>query len=125
MLRGRFGNTTTAPYLEAYVSVPRLGHKGYVSFLVDTGADGTVLMPADTKKLGINSGSLRNPTASQGVGGVARGYSEQIILGFSDGRYVYSYLLDIESLGDRNCRLRRITNAFHHCLEETFLITGE
>ena len=96
MLRGRFGNTTTAPYLEAYVSFPRLGHRGYVSFLVDTGADGTVLMPTDSKKLGVNFRSLRNPISSQGVGGISVGFNEQTVLGFSNGRYVYSYLLDIE-----------------------------
>ncbi len=67
-----------------------------MSFLVDTGADTTLLMPADSRKLGVNFGTLRNPTVSQGVGGLARGFTEQTVLGFSDGRYVYSYLLDLE-----------------------------
>jgi Aspartyl protease len=69
MLEGRFGNTTTAPYLEGHIFFPRLGLRGLVSFLVDTGADGTVLMPADSKKLNVNFRSLRNPNSSQGVGG--------------------------------------------------------
>jgi len=50
MLRGRFGNTTTTPFIEASVYFPRLGLWGYVSFLADTGASGTVLMPMDSKK---------------------------------------------------------------------------
>jgi hypothetical protein len=68
MLEGRLGNTSGAPYIEARVSFPRLKRRGLVSFLVDTGADGTVLMPADSKKLGIDFKSLKNPTTSQGIG---------------------------------------------------------
>ena len=96
MLEGRFGNTSGAPYLEARVSFPRLSLRGLVSFLVDTGADGTVFMPADSKKLGINFGTLRNPTTSEGIGGAAKGFTEQVVLSFSDRRFVYSYLLNIE-----------------------------
>jgi hypothetical protein len=96
MLRGRFGNTTGAPYLEGHVSFPRFGARGLVSFLIDTGADGTVMMPADTKKLGVNFGSLRNPTTSEGIGGAANGFNEQAVLSFSDNHYVYAYLITIE-----------------------------
>ena len=96
MLQGRFGNTTGAPYLECRISFPRLGIRGLVSFLVDTGADASVLMPADTKKLGIDFRSLRNPTTSQGIGGLAQGFNETVVMSFSDRRYIYSYLLQIE-----------------------------
>jgi hypothetical protein len=96
MLEGRFGNTSGAPYLEARVSIPRLSLRGLVSFLVDTGADGTVFMPADSRKLGINFGSLRNPVTSEGIGGAAKGFNEQVVLSFSDRRFIYSYLLNIE-----------------------------
>ena len=96
MLHGRFGNTTGSPYLEAHVYIPRLNLRGLVSFLVDTGADGTLLMPADSKKLGVKSRALRNPTMSDGIGGQAKGFTERVILAFSDTRFVYSYFLDIE-----------------------------
>lgn len=96
MLEGRFGNTTGAPYLEAHVTFPRLKLRGLVSFLVDTGADGTVLMPADSKRLGVNFRALRNPTTSDGIGGAAKGFNETAVLSFSDRRYIYSYLLMIE-----------------------------
>jgi hypothetical protein len=95
MLEGRFGNTSGAPYLEARVSIPR-SLRGLISFLVDTGADGTVFMPADSRKLGINFGSLRNPVTSEGIGGAAKGFTEQAVLSFSDRRFIYSYLLNIE-----------------------------
>jgi hypothetical protein len=96
MLEGRFGDTSGAPYLEARISIPRLSLRGFVSFLVDTGADGTVFMPADSKKLGVNFGTLRNPVTSEGIGGAAKGFNEQVVLSFSDRRFIYSYLLDIE-----------------------------
>lgn len=96
MIRGRFGNTSGAPYLEAHIFLPRLKLRGLVSFLVDTGADGTVLMPTDAKKLGVKFKSLRNPTVSEGVGGEAKGFNEKAILAFSDAQYVYSYSLDVE-----------------------------
>jgi Aspartyl protease len=96
MLEGRFGNTSGAPYIEARLSFPRLRRWGLVSFLVDTGADGTVLMPADSKTLAIDFEALRNPTTSEGIGGVARGFNELAVLSFFDRRYVYSYLFELE-----------------------------
>jgi hypothetical protein len=96
MLEGRFGNTSGAPYIEARVSFPRLKLWGLVSFLVDTGADGTVLMPTDSKKLGIDFRALKNPTTSEGIGGTAQGFNETVVLSFSDRRYIYSYLIKME-----------------------------
>jgi hypothetical protein len=68
-LRGRFGDASGAPYLEAHISFSRLRLRGFVSFLIDTGADGTVLMPADSKKLGIVFSSLRNSTTAKELAG--------------------------------------------------------
>ena len=66
-----------------------------VSFLVDTGADGTVMMPIDTRKLGIDYGLLRDPRAPEGIGGTAPAFREQAVLSFSDRRYVYSFLVPV------------------------------
>lgn len=96
MLEGRFGNTSGAPYIEARISFPRLRLSGPVSFLVDTGADATVLMPADTRRLGVDFRALRNPTTSEGIGGPAHGFNELVLLSFSDRRYIYSYRFRIE-----------------------------
>ena len=106
MLEGRIGNLSGAPYVEARISFPQLGFRGLVSFLVDTGADGTVLMPADTKRLGIDFSSLRNPTTSEGIGGAARGFVERAVLSFSDRRYIYAYLLPIEVSAPTRYNLR-------------------
>jgi hypothetical protein len=95
-MKGRFGNTSVAPYLERRVFFPRLQSRGLVSFLIDTGADGTVLMPADSRRLGINFRVLQNPVTSDGIGGAANGFNERALLSFSDGIYVFSYLLEIE-----------------------------
>jgi hypothetical protein len=46
-IAGRFGDTTGRPYLEGRLVLPRLGKRGDFSFLVDTGADYTYLMPGD------------------------------------------------------------------------------
>ncbi len=102
MLMGRYGNTSTAPYMEAFVSFPRLGVRGLVSFLVDTGADGSILMPADSTKLGVDFSKLRNPIESRGIGGVARGFEEICVLTFSDKRYTYSYLLNHMEISARS-----------------------
>jgi hypothetical protein len=96
MIRGRFGDTSGAPYVEAHVSFPRLNVRGLVSFLVDTGADGTVFMPADSAKMGIDFASLTNRTISEGIGGESEGFNERAVLTFSDKRFIYSYVLKVE-----------------------------
>jgi hypothetical protein len=100
MIQGRFGDTTTTPFVEASIYFPRLSVSGYVSFLADTGASGTVLMPADSKKLAINFSRLRNPRSSRTVGGPARGFMEQAVLGFLDraSNEVYGYNVEIPSV---------------------------
>lgn len=96
MLEGRFGGAFAAPYIQANVSLPRLGLRGFLWFLIDTGADVTVLMPTDSLRIGVNFGLLTNLTVSQGIGGMARGYRETAALSFSDRRYTYSYVLKME-----------------------------
>ncbi len=95
MLVGRFGNTSLAPFLEGRIIFPRLGVRGLVSFLVDTGADATIITPLDGRKLGIDYNDLQNPEISGGIGGPATTFAEQAILSFSDRRYVYSYLIPV------------------------------
>jgi Retroviral aspartyl protease len=99
MLHGRFGDTSGAPYLEAHISFPRLRLRGFVSFLIDTGADGTILMPADSKKLRMDFSSLRNPTTSEGIGGISKGYNERGVISFSDRRHIYTYVIKMEIAG--------------------------
>jgi predicted aspartyl protease len=101
MLEGRFGNTSGAPFFEGRIIFPRLGVRGLVSFLVDTGADATIITPLDGGKLGIDYSALRNPEASGGIGGAAKTFAEEAVLSFSDRRYVYSYLISVRILEPR------------------------
>jgi hypothetical protein len=90
MLEGRFGGAYGAPYIQANVSLPRLGIRGILWLLIDTGADVTVLMPADSLRLGVDFRLLTNLTTIQGIGGIARGYHETAAISFYDSRYMYS-----------------------------------
>jgi hypothetical protein len=54
MLRGRFGNTSSRPYVEGRIGLPSLNKWIDVSFCFDTGADATLLMPVDSTRLGID-----------------------------------------------------------------------
>ena len=95
MLKGLFRSETGAPIIEGHVAFPRLDRRGQIFFLVDTGAYGTVLMPRDCGKLKIDNGMLVNPTTSQGIGGISGGFTERVVLSFSDEQYKYVYVLKI------------------------------
>jgi predicted aspartyl protease len=92
--------------LEAHVFFPRLNLRGLVSFLVDTGADGTVFMPSDSQKFGINFSALRNPRTPEGIGGAARAFKEMAVLSFSDPRYVYSFHVPVHIMVPTSHNLR-------------------
>ena len=72
MLRGRFGDTTGRPYLEGRLVIPRLSLESDISFLVDTGADRTVLLTADGQRMGIDYSDLTEDIGpSVGLGGAS------------------------------------------------------
>ncbi len=93
MLRGRFGESSGRPYVSGRVYIPRLGLAGNVSFIFDTGADSSVLMPAEAVTLGVDYALLSNPFDSFGIGGSAPTYVEHARLAFADakGDRVYGY----------------------------------
>ncbi|MYJ75023.1 MAG: hypothetical protein F4089_07905 [Gammaproteobacteria bacterium] len=64
-----------------------------MSFIFDTGADSSVLMPADAATLGVDYDLLSNPFKSFGIGGSAPTYIERARLAFADdnGRTLYGY----------------------------------
>src|SRR5579863_665812 len=95
MLTGRYGDTTGRPYIEGRLVIPRLNILADVSFIIDTGADCTVLMPLDGGRMGIDYGQLRNAVDSVGVGGLSRDFTEPAIVAFSDGASIYAYSLII------------------------------
>lgn len=96
MLRGRFGDTSGRPYLEGRLIIPRLSITGDISFLVDTGADRSVLMPLDTERLGIDIADLDGDLESTGIGGVIHNFVEHSVLIFSEPRKaIHLYYLEL------------------------------
>ncbi len=53
MITGRFNALLGRPQIEGRIYIPRFNVEGEVTFLLDTGADRTMLMPADAFMLGI------------------------------------------------------------------------
>lgn len=100
MLRGRFGGTSKRPYLEGRLYIPRLSLWSEISFLVDTGADSTVLMPADGAKMGIDYSALtKSRVPAVGIGGQSYNYTEEAWVVFSDpDQALYCYHVDLDIL---------------------------
>ena len=98
MFSGRFGNTTGRPYLEALVRLPRLKLESGVSFIVDTGADQTVLMPTDALKMGVNYRKLRIGGPLIGIGGSCMSFTEQAIVVMSDEdrKILFAYQVNLQ-----------------------------
>jgi len=69
---GQIANTEPRPKITCIISADGGKIGGVVDFLIDTGADHTVLMPDDASRLGITSTSLSQgcPDSTRGVGGV-------------------------------------------------------
>ena len=84
MLKGRYGNTSGRPYISGHLTIPALGIDGYISFLIDTGSDCTVLMPADAAALGLDYRSLTVTDDSIGFGGISRDYLVPAIVIFAE-----------------------------------------
>lgn len=97
MLRGRFGDTTGRPYLEGRLLIPRLGIDANISFLVDTGADTSLLSPADAFEMGVDYSLLTGETESLGTAGIAHNFTEPASIAFTEpGRYIYIYHVGLE-----------------------------
>jgi predicted aspartyl protease len=89
------------PYVYAKLILPRLYLVYEFYFLVDTGADSTVVMPRDAKSMGIDYLQLRGDIASIGVGGTVHSFHEPALLVFVDSENVeYTYKLDIRFMED-------------------------
>ena len=90
MISGRFGDTSGRPYVEARVLFPRLKMmiavpppgEADVSFLMDTGADLTTIMPTDWLRFSLGYERLVKPFTIYGVGGKAEGFIEEAIITF-------------------------------------------
>ena len=95
MLRGRFGATSGRPYMEGFVPLPRLGWSGNVSFIFDTGADTSLLMPLDARWMGIDYSMLDNEVSALGIGGASENLVEPAYLAFVDDEALYGYEIEL------------------------------
>ena len=92
MIEGRFGDTSGRPYVEGRVYFPRFDLEGDVSFLVDTGADASLLNPGDMVRMGVDLGLLEGSAESVGLGGAIQCFVEPAWFIFTDtdgATYVY------------------------------------
>jgi hypothetical protein len=96
MLKGRIGDTSGRPYYSADLTIPDLKAGGPVSFLMDTGADCTVLMPADAKRLGVDHAKIMDRAESHGVGGKSLDYAIDAIITIIDpGVMAYAWQIKL------------------------------
>ena len=84
LIEGHFGELGR-PRVAVRVVFPRLGKDAQVSFVVDTGADASLLSEADAEKMKIDYSALEQPDDIAGVGGFLGVHHEEAILVFDDG----------------------------------------
>ena len=81
MIRGFF--VEGRPVIPITVRVPRLNTSNTLGFLVDTGADTSVIHPFDAEGLRIDTSLLAIPQEiheTLGVGGISREWREDVVL---------------------------------------------
>lgn len=97
MITGRFGDTSGRPFIEGRLILPRLNIQGDISFLMDTGADSSMVMPSDARRLGIPFDILQGDRECSGVGGTIHSFPERAILVFTNPQVMlYAYDLEID-----------------------------
>ena len=96
MLTGRFGDTSGRPYFEGLVLLPRLRLNGHVWFIFDTGADTSLLMPMDARRIGISFSDLQESEKTLGIGGASVNYSERALLAFEGDNQLYGYEIELK-----------------------------
>jgi hypothetical protein len=96
MLTGRFGDTSGRPYIEGRLIFPALKISGDISFLIDTGADRSLLHPDDGIRLGIDYANLTGNAESVGIGGICQNFVEPAWFVFSEPkRFLYIHFVDL------------------------------
>ncbi len=100
MIRGYFSRGS--PYVTARVTGLGPGGRRPIEFLLDTGADVTMIAPVDGRKLGVDYGSITDWRSSmRGVGGVARTAPRTVSLSFrEDDGAIRQYRLEVALMED-------------------------
>lgn len=95
MIKGRFETFTRRPIIDCYIHIPSLGVGGPVPFLMDTGADCSVLMPADAERLKVDRSKLNYSRTSTGIGGDCQEKIAPCSLYVADDDTIYGYRLPL------------------------------
>ncbi|MDO8876327.1 MAG: hypothetical protein Q8M24_14635 [Pseudolabrys sp.] len=93
MVIGRFETFSGRPTVDCYLDIKTIGVSGMVPFLIDTGADCTVLMPGDANSLGIDFDTLKHSqtVTSVGVGGECVDFLVPAILMVRENKVAKAY----------------------------------
>jgi len=90
IIRGFIDRSFSPPAVKAFISIEKLKVKGYIKFLLDTGASATAIL--DRELLGLRIDELeKTPTRIGGVGGLVNTYiarDAEIILKTLKGEHV-------------------------------------
>jgi len=99
MLYGRWGKTTGRPFVEAFVRFPRLNAGGSISFYIDTGADSSMIMPADAQRIGFKYNLVTSMTKVSGLNGEVACFLEDGIIAVAESSlYIYQVPLRVAPL---------------------------
>lgn len=95
MIRGvlRRDGTRRRPFISALLTIPSLHLSADTAFLIDTGADSTLLAPRDAALMGVDVGLLPSGPSSTGVGGTIR--TVQVPSTLALGPHTYDLMLRI------------------------------
>ncbi len=107
MIAGWFGEMSGRAYIEGRVLIPRLRWSGAVTWVVDTGADQSMLGPEDALRIGVDPGRLIEGAPSFGVGGSLATYAEPALLLFVELPFIQvnRIVLDIAPLDSKPVEL--------------------
>lgn len=82
--------------IDAHVSIPSIKASGFVTFLIDTGADCTTLTQADGRRLHIDYSRLTTEDHAVGYSGSTSDYLCEGIVTFSEiGVVEYNYKIEL------------------------------
>lgn len=97
MIVGSFDPDDGRPFAEGLLFIPKLKVVEPISFLVDTGSDGTCLMPTDGVRIGIDYSLLvGRKIYSHGIGGRAATNVYRSLVVFSeDNGLLRTYRIDL------------------------------
>jgi len=91
MIQGRFESFTKRPVVDCFIRLPSTNTQAIIPFLIDTGADWSVLMPSDANRLNVNYKKLTRTRKSFGIGGACVEYVVPALLAVSDEKTMYGY----------------------------------